>query len=121
MRLSGSRRGPLVSSIAWRFSLRSARLAFCTSLTVVTGGRAWSVAPLLSQLRVEQKIEKENQLYRAQPGLNISFSLGRAFRSDHDGRASSGAGYDEYIGRIWRCHFLFGLSDWANCRLAPTR
>lgn len=54
------------------------------------------MAPLLSQLRVEQKIEKENQLYRAQPGLNISFSLGRAFRSDHDGRASSGAGYDEY-------------------------
>jgi hypothetical protein len=71
MRLSGSRRGPLVSSIAWRFSLRSARLAFCTLLNVVTGGRAWSMAPLLSQLRVEQKIEKENQLYRAQPGLSV--------------------------------------------------
>jgi hypothetical protein len=40
MRLSGSRRGPLVSSIAWRFSLRSARLAFCTLLNVVTGGMA---------------------------------------------------------------------------------
>jgi hypothetical protein len=42
--------------------LRLARLAFCTLLTIITEGRTWNVAPLLSQLRVEQKIEKENQL-----------------------------------------------------------
>ena len=90
MRLSGSRRGPLVSSIAWRFSLRSARLAFCTLLTVVTGGRAWSVAPLLSQLRVEQKIEKDNHLYQGAAGAEHFLLLGGAFRSDDDDRASSG-------------------------------
>lgn len=95
MRLPGSRRGPLVSTIARRFSLRSARLAFCTLLTIVTGGRAWSTAPLLSQLRVEQKIEKENQLFRAQPGLNISFALSEP--SDVTITiARHLAGYDEY-------------------------
>ena len=115
--LSGSRRGPLVSSIAWRFSLRSARLAFCTLLNVVTGGRAWSMAPLLSQLRVEQKIEKENQLYRAQPGLSVPSPWQRPSEVTMT-VARHLAGYDEYN---WRSHFLFGLSGWANCRLAPTR
>jgi hypothetical protein len=120
MRLSGSRRGPLVSSIAWRFSLRSARLAFCTLLNVVTGGRAWSMAPLLSQLRVEQKIEKENQLYRAQPGLSVPSPLAEPSEvTMTDARHL--AGYTSISGCIWRSHFLFGLSGWANCRLAPTR
>ncbi len=95
MRLLGSRCGPLVSSIAWRFSLRSARLAFCTLLTIVTGGRAWSVAPLLSQLRVEQKIENDNNLHRAQPDLNISFALAEPSEVTMT-IARHLAGYDEY-------------------------
>jgi alpha-galactosidase-like protein len=95
MRLFGSRRGPLVSSIAWRFSLRSARLACCTLLTIITGGRAWSMTPVLSQLRVEQKIEKENQLYRARPELNISFVLAEPCEVTVT-IARHLAGYDEY-------------------------
>jgi hypothetical protein len=43
--------------------LAGARVGFCTLLTFVSGGgRAWSMTPLLSQLRVKQKIEKDNHL-----------------------------------------------------------
>ena len=57
------------------FGVHSVRLAFCTLLTVFGGGRVWSTSPLLSQLRMEQKIEKVDQLYSVTPALNISFTL----------------------------------------------
>ena len=60
-----------------RFNLapRSMRLAFCTLLTVFEGGRAWSASQVLSQLRIEQEIEKADHYYKVMPGLNISFTL----------------------------------------------
>jgi hypothetical protein len=95
MRMLGSRRGQFVSSLGWRFSLRSARVVFCTLLTFVSGGRAWSMTPLLSQLRVEQKIECDNQLFRTTPELNVSFTLAAPFEVNVT-IARHLAGYDEY-------------------------